>query len=274
MKNIFKYISIIALTLSVLSCEKVVDVDLDTAPPKLVVEAAINWEKGTSGANQKIKLTTTSSYFGTTIPVVSGATVFITDSNSTVFNFTETPNTGEYLCNTFIPVLNQNYTLTVAHNGKIFTASETLKPVPAIDFIEQNNAGGITGQDIEIKTFFTDPRTTDDFYMARIKANFLAFPTYEVTEDKYFQGNQIFQLYIHEKLAPGNELDIKLYGISQRYFNYMSILLSIAGSNSGNPFQSPPATVHGNIVNTANTDDFALGYFSLSETDTEHYVVK
>ena len=54
----------------------------------------------------------------------------------------------------------------------------------------------------------------------------------------------------------------------------MSILVSIAGSNVGGPFQSPPATVKGNIVNVTNKENYPLGYFSLSETDTQKYKIK
>ena len=35
------------------SCEEVIDVDLDTEKPRLVVDAGINWYKGTAGEQQK-----------------------------------------------------------------------------------------------------------------------------------------------------------------------------------------------------------------------------
>jgi hypothetical protein len=54
----------------------------------------------------------------------------------------------------------------------------------------------------------------------------------------------------------------------------MSILLSIAGNTNGSPFQSPPATVLGNIKNTTNEKNYPLGYFSLSETDNRNYLIK
>jgi hypothetical protein len=38
------------------SCTEVVNIDLNTESPRLVIEASINWQKGTSGATQKIKL--------------------------------------------------------------------------------------------------------------------------------------------------------------------------------------------------------------------------
>jgi len=54
----------------------------------------------------------------------------------------------------------------------------------------------------------------------------------------------------------------------------MSILVSIAGTNVGGPFQSPPATVKGNIINTTNKENYPLGYFSLSETDLKKFTIK
>jgi hypothetical protein len=54
----------------------------------------------------------------------------------------------------------------------------------------------------------------------------------------------------------------------------MNVLLGIAGTNGGSPFQTPPATVRGNIVNQTNFNNFALGFFRLSETDTMSYTVE
>jgi len=70
-------------------------------------------------------------------------------------------------------------------------------------------------------------------------------------------------------------LNIKLYGISERYFNYMSILINLAeGGSGGGPFSTPPSTVRGNVVNQTNEGNYALGYFRLSEVDTLDYIVE
>jgi hypothetical protein len=45
----------------------------------------------------------------------------------------------------------------VIGNGNTYTATETLKPVTPITKIVQNNQGGFTGTDIEVKTFYQDP---------------------------------------------------------------------------------------------------------------------
>lgn len=256
------------------SCEEVVDVDLDTAPPKLVIEAAINWEKETTGAQQVIKLTTTTGYFENVIPTVSGATVYIKNSTNQQFNFSEITKTGKYICTNFKPVVNETYTLTVISNGNTYTATETLKSVAPITRIEQNNQGGITGTNIEIRTFYNDPADADNYYLYKYVYSNKVTSTYYVAEDKFFQGNEYFSQSDDDDLEIGNEIEITHVGISKQYYNYMSILVSIAGSNVGGPFQSPPATVKGNIINTTNKANYPLGYFSLSQTDSIKYTIE
>ena len=66
-----KLLLLLSITVLLANCEKPIGVDLHEGAPKLVVDAEINWEKGTAGNEQKIKLTTTSSYFSSTVPIVS-----------------------------------------------------------------------------------------------------------------------------------------------------------------------------------------------------------
>ena len=272
MKNI-KIIVVFIGFILISGCEKVVDIDLNTMEPKLVIDAAIKWQKGTVGNFQTIKLSTTTSYYNNQIPTVSGATVFITDAANNVFNFVESNVAGSYVCSNFTPVLNRNYTLTVNSNGATYTATETLKPVPQIDRIEQINNAGFSGKDIEIKTFYTDNGATDDYYLFKFKPSYTAIPLFFAQEDISYQGNQIFGLFRSDKLKPGQNFEVTLSGISKQYFNYMRILISIAGNSSGSPFQSPSATVRGNIINTTNDANYPLGYFSLSEQDYRNYIV-
>lgn len=256
------------------SCEEVVDVDLKTAPTKLVIEAAINWQKGTTGKQQTIKLTTTAGYFENAVPVVSGATVFIKNSKNVQFNFSEFQKTGRYVCNNFVPEIDENYSLTVISGGNTYTATETMKGVAPITRIEQNNEGGFTGKEIETKAFFNDPANADNFYLFKYAYSHKITATYYATEDKFFQGNEFFSKSDDDDLKIGNEVEMTHYGISKQYYNYMNILISIAGSGSGGPFQSPPATVKGNIINTTDKANYPLGYFSLSETDYRKYKIQ
>ena len=142
MKTIIKYF-ILAISFAFIGCEDVIDVDLNKSEPKLVIDASIKWEKGTTGNEQTIRLTTTGDYFNATVPAANGAIVTITDSNAIVYNFIEDGTTGNYKCINFNPVLNENYTLSVSYNGQTYTSTDKLYPVPTITTIEQN-LGGFT----------------------------------------------------------------------------------------------------------------------------------
>ena len=273
MKKLY-FFSVFVLSFLIFSCEEVIPLNLDTAPPKLVVEAVIVWKKGTTGSTQKIKLSNTTSYFSDATSKVLGATVFIKNSSNTTYTFTEVPNTGEYKCLNFVPVIGENYTLTVISDGNTYTANETLQSVAPITNVEQNNQGGFSGKNIEIKTHFSDPATESNFYLYRYTYSTQVKSNFYVDEDVFFNGNPFFSLSRNNDVKSGDRIEINHYGISKTYYNYMSILVNIAGNNGGGPFQSPPATVRGNIINTTQPDNFPLGYFSLSEYDTVNYVVQ
>lgn len=260
--------------IGLLSCEDVVPIDLNEGPSKLVVEASIQWEKGTAGNEQVIRLTKTADFYATTIPVVSGAIVFITDSANNQFDFLENIGTGNYICNTFIPVLDENYTLTIVSEGITYNAVEKLIAVPMINNVVQNNNGGFTGEDIEVKYFFQDNGLEDNYYLLDVINAAKNLPEFGVIDDGFFQGNQMFGFYSDSDLKANDNLALSVSGISKNYFNYLNILLGIAGNSGGGPFQTAPASVRGNIQNLNNGADFPFGYFRLSEKSTENYIVQ
>ncbi len=273
MKNI-KIIIVLFGLIIFNSCEEVVDIPLDTDKPRLVIEASINWQKGTIGNEQKIKLTTTTDYYTNIIPTVSGAVITVKNTANVSFDFIENGNTGEYICANFIPVLNETYTLNIAVNGQNYSAKEMLMPVPIITNILQRNDAGITGDKIQIKTYYNDTPNIDNYYLYKYKYLNLIKPNLYTDEDRFFQGNQSFSISQKGDLKVGDQIQITHYGISQQYYNYMNILLSITGNQGGGPFQSPPATVKGNIKNDTNFDNYPLGYFRLSEIDEKNYTVQ
>lgn len=257
-----------------MSCEDVIELDLYTAPPKLVIDASIDWVKNTTGNEQKIKLTTTTDYYATEFPTVSGAVIYVTNSENTVFNFIESSNPGEYICTDFQPEIGETYTLTITVNGTSYTATETLIGTPPIDEnITQNNEGGFTGDELEVRYSYQDDGAQENYYMTGIQSNRVAFPEYWLLSDELLQGNRIEQFYAHEDLEIGDALNIKLYGISKRYYDYFGKVLNAAGSDGG-PFAPAAVTVRGNIINQNDNDNFPLGYFRLSEVSERNYTIQ
>lgn len=258
----------------VCSCEDVIDVDLNEAEPRLVIEASINWLKNTSGNEQSIKLSLSAPFFNDEIPPANGASVQITDTNNSTFNFIEDSNTGIYQNNNFIPVIDETYNLEIIYDNATYTATETLKSVVPIDFIEQNNNGGFSGEEIELKAFYTDPANVENHYFFEFISDIPVIPSLEVYDDIFTDGNQIFGFYTEEDLKSGDQVTIRNYGVSSRFYEFMFILLQQGSDEGGGPFETQPATVRGNCINETNPDNFPFGYFRLSEVDELVYTVE
>ncbi|WP_093368514.1 DUF4249 domain-containing protein [Psychroflexus sediminis] len=254
------------------ACEDVVEVDLEEAKSRLVVDAILQWEKGSTGANQSIELSRTRGFFEEEPIPVSGAKVVVSNSSGLEFTFVET-SPGEYVTGNFQPALNELYSLSIEVNGSVYSAEESLKPVVPIDFIEQDDAGGFSGENIELKVFYTDPEGIENYYLFKFFAPFLAFPEFDINDDEFSDGNQIFDIFSEEDLEPGMPVTIQLHGISKGYYNFLEILLAQAGS-AGGPFETQPATVRGNIKNNNDADELIFGYFGLSEVDEVIYTVQ
>ena len=273
MKNIFGCL-VVSYCFLLLSCIKVVEVDLATAEPKLVIDASIDWIKGTAGNEQKIKLSTTTGYYSATFPTVSGAEIVITNSANTVFSFIEDPGTGEYRCSNFHPVIGETYTLKVVLNGEFYTATETCIGVPDIENnIEQNSSGGFGGDEMEITYYYQDKGNEGNYYLHRILSPVSTFPDYKAEDDENSQGNLMQAYFSDKELKAGDHINIRLYGISKRYYDYFRKLLAASGADAG-PFQTTPGSVRGNIINQTHLANFAYGYFRLSEVDIKDYTIQ
>ena len=101
-----KIIYLLLISLSFTACEDVIDLELNSAEPRLVIDASLNWIKGTDGKNQLIRLTLSAPFYDLEVPPANGAVVTVTDSNNNIFNFIEDGDTGVYVNNAFIPEIN------------------------------------------------------------------------------------------------------------------------------------------------------------------------
>ncbi len=270
MKKLLYFVILIFFTTA---CEDVIELNVPTESPRLVIDASINWFKGTLGNEQQIKLTLTAPYFENSVPPANGAQVEIKDNSNNNFIFTEDGLTGIYKNSRFFPVLNETYYLTIIYDGETYTASETLKSVASIEYVDQNNEGGFSGNETELKAYYTDPADEENYYFFEFISDIPVIPSLEVYKDEFTNGNQIFGFYTEEDLASGDLVTIRNYGISKEFYNYMFILLQQNSQEGGGPFETQPATVRGNCINQTNPKNFPLGYFRASEVDELIYTV-
>lgn len=270
MRAIYFILSLILL-MGYWSCEEVVEVDVHTAPPRLVVQASINWTKDTDGTFQQIILTQTTPYFESSPSPATGATVYIENSEGQRYDFIENGTSGVYTCDHFNARLQMSYTLFIQYGDQTYQGEESMVTVANLAYITQNDGSVFSNDYIELKAYFEDPVEEQNYYFYKFETE--KDHTINVTEDRLLNGNEMFAIFVSEEIAKGDQVKVSLYGVSKQYYNYMYTLISQSGESMG-PFVTQPATVKGNIVNLSNPENYALGYFRVSQEDTYTYEVE
>ncbi|WP_299602540.1 DUF4249 domain-containing protein [uncultured Aquimarina sp.] len=261
--------------LIITSCEDVIDVDVPNGEPRLVIDASfeIYLDETPVDALGGVRLTLSAPFFDDSVPTVSDATVFITNlSDNSIINFVESLGEPGFFIPedpNVIPEFDIDYELTVIYNEETYKAITQLIPTVAIDNIEQGDGTLFEGDETEIIVFFTDDGNREDFYLFDFDFNL-----YLPSEDRFYQGESFNFSYFYEDMVGGEEVTIKILGIDERYFNYSNILIEQSEQEGGNPFQTPPAQIRGNIINTTNPDNYALGYFNLSEANRFQFTIE
>lgn len=261
------------------SCEDTIDVDVPTAEARLVVEASLDWEKGTTGNVQSISLSMSTPFFDTDQDTsVTGAIVTVTNEDSgEVFPFDDN-NDGTYSTSTFVPILNNTYHLEIVYDGETYEATETLMSVSDINEVNQSIEGGFDDELLELNLYFTDPANIENFYLIKYDVEGDLFPYLEDVSDEFTDGNEIHDFLEKDDdedseetpFEAGDVVNISLYGISEQYYNFIRLLIEQHGSQ-GDPFSSTAALIRGNCINPTNPDNYAFGYFRVTEVDTATY---
>lgn len=271
-----KSIYILFITISTIfsSCTDVVDVDVPNGGARLVVEASIDWEKGTMGNEQTIKLSTSTAFFDSNPNVpVTGATVTVTKENDgSQFIFADQSN-GEYTTTSFIPEIGAVYNLNIVYNGETYAASETLIGFTEINSVAQED--GFNEDEYRVRVLFDDPADEVNYYLGEFIQENLAVPSLASVRDEFVNGNEAFVLHFDEKNVPGTEVDIKVFGISEDFYFYIEQLIQLSGTQGGGgPFQTTPAQLKGNCVNVNDSNEEVLGYFRLSQFARTNYTIE
>lgn len=280
---------ILCFLLLTMGCEDVIEVDLPTGQPRLIVEALMRVNINEEFIPVEVKVSTTNNFFEE-IPVTKAESIVILmeelDDNGVVIqSFSSSlaekePNTGIYApdphfssdqrISTVILQENIDFSLIIRHNGRTYLAKTKYVPTNPIDTLLQGNGTLFGGDETEVVVAFTDDVSRDDFYLFNFDFN-----EFLVTEDEFYQGQQFeFSYFYDQKLESGREIDISIMGIDEEFYNYMNQLIVQSGETQG-PFQTPVATVRGNIFDVTDLDNidvfdnvdqpnvYPLGYFAI-----------
>lgn len=264
----------IALLLSVFifttACQDVIELDLNTAAARLVIDARIELnEDGSTTTN--VLLTRSAGFYVETVTTVADAGVTITDnSTGTVYNLTHSAN-GNYSTTALSVQANVTYTLDIIDGAQTYTATQTLVATVPIVNVEQEALTGL-GELVRITAFYNDPAGLGDRYLFEYKDadNFQT----DIGDDEFFDGNLAPTIFFIDDLQPDTPAVIRIKGIDDNAFKFYESLLQQSGDGGpgGGPFGTPPATVRGNIINTNDSSRYPFGYFRISQVFEVSYV--
>lgn len=281
MKAILSPILLLALCAG---CEEVIDLKLDSQQQQLVVDAALDWEKGQPGNAQTIRLAYTADYYTNREPKkATGATVLVTAADNETYTFTEQTE-GEYVCNDFKPELDKNYRLTIDYNGKRYTSEDRMREVPEIteSNITQRSDGGFTKDQIALRLTFPTQTDGDNHFMIKVaymKENDRKSRVYAI-DDKFYTDGKISLSFtgsnIGGKFVKGDEVEFTLYRVSKPYRLFIDLLTANALDNAqrGRPMFTYPSRVYGNVVYEPNPKQNPFGAFRVTQYAKIVYVVK
>lgn len=268
--NIYIKSFLILLCIGITSCEDVIEIEVPTAKARLVIEASLDWQKGTTGNNQTIKLSTSNPYFEKAASrIVTGASVKVTNNNSNAEYVFVDQNDGTYTINNFVPVINDRFTLEVVYNSETYKAIETLKSVSPIKRVEKSLDGGLYDNIEGVSIFWDDLSDVENFYLIKVIDKFEILPNFEGFSDEFVNGNEL-DAFFEGEYEQGDEVEFTLYGISKQYNDYMILLIQQYYS-AGDPFSPVPVKLKGNCINQDAQENYAFGYFRLTEFDKVTY---
>lgn len=260
------------------SCEKNIDIDLNTATPKLVVEATIE-----TGKPPIVVLSNSLNYYSAVSSqilegtFVHGAEVSITENNNIhlLREYTIDSNGVKLsfyssdITDTLLGKLNTDYSLLIKTNGNEYTATTTIPNLTKkIDSLSSRPVyESADSTKVQVYVTATDPRGLGDYIRYYTSTNNdVFFPPYNsVFDDAIIDGTTYTvpiqkgvnknmewtedDLFFHK----GDSIIMKTCNINKATFDFCRTY-EFALQSTGNPFSNPTKVI-GNISNGA------LGYF-------------
>ena len=284
-------ITILLCAILFFSCEDTIEVDLPEVETRLIVDGLVRVDKSQELVDVKIKLRESSNFFEENQPTQAESVLiyygkptsgglfedisFSTLVEKDLGNGIYVPNLEQDQIRTAFVEPGVVFILQITRQGKRYYAQTEYAPTVPIDNLEQGTDTFLDEEETEIIVTFTDNGDEDNFYLFDfMNSEFL------VVEDEFFQGQQFsFSYFYDDEITTGETVTVSILGATEEFYNYMDLVLEQT-ENNGGVFQTPVATVRGNVFDITGLDninlfdnverpnDYALGYFAMVQEYT------
>ena len=230
-------------------CQKVININLNSASPATVIVGNINDQPGpyTVTLSQTVNFTEPN-----TFPPISGAFITITDNTGIIDTLVEI-RPGTYHTKKIMGVAGRTYNLTVIANRQTYTSSSTMPQAVTFDTLTVVQQEGFRDTNLYPQAGFQDPAAVSNYYRFIETRNDTAVTRIFVLDDQYSNGRYIaYTMRSDTALAIGDSVKVEMQCIDQGAYQYFSTFMNASGGQTS----VTPANPISNISNNA------LGYFS------------
>lgn len=281
MKKIIIYAFLLSL-LSLFSCEDKVELDVPEGPKRLIIDGNMT----TLNGPQRIKITKTIGYNNKEEnPYVTNANVKITDDQGNIFPLIYTSD-GLYETDASIKgIVGNEYTLhIVTEEGKEYKSSaQTMYEITPIDSILYYHQEELLFKDFLEYGYFVaiefveNGETSGDVYRWKMYVNdSLQHDQTVVESDDQLENGVEFEgtdfVFSDRPLRVGDKVYIEQMAVTPEAAKFWDQVF-IQSSNSGGPFDSPPAPIRGNIYNVNDEKEMVLGFFGTENVESSKTIV-
>ncbi len=279
--NLVNMVRLIILALYLLlfsGCEDVIEIDLNSTNPKIVLEGSV----ANDNSPTKVRITKSTDFYEPGVyDKVTGAEIELTDSEGNSGTLTEIED-GVYQTESILGEIGRSYYISVKAEGKTYNAESTIPQQLNLDSLNIEIAPYPPGEETEetkryyLNLYFQDYPDNEDYARFRILNNGELLGGYRIYNDKYTNGN-----YINARLnlgaednniKIGDELTVQLLSIDKSSYEFYLTANSINASRTqgggGPPSSISPANPNSNWTNDA------LGVFTAFSVSTQSIVVE
>ena len=247
---------IILFSVLTFSCEDVIQVDLNSTDPKIVIEGILTDRLD----YHLVKISRSTDYFiPEDFPPVLGAEVTLSDDAGNSETLMEGEN-GVYETGLMQGIPGRTYTLTVRYEGKEYSAVSTMPEAVEIDSLVSEYYEGI----FDVKGYivhcnFKDRENIDDYVRINVIHDNVRHYYYYLYQDRLTDGLDIDYEIFNEDFEPNDEVAMELLTLNKAAFEFYSTVNFVAAAGDeggGDGSQSTPANPVTNLTNGA------FGYFA------------
>lgn len=265
-----KYIIFLLLVGILNSCEEVIDLDLNSNDPQIVIEGNVT----TYNEYAVVKISKSVDFDEANVfPKVEGAVVTLEDNlgNQEILIETEP---GIYTGSVLTGIIGRTYYLTVETEEQIYSSISTIPEQVKFDTLIINELessdrgfGNVDGgSDYEVNVRYLDPSGIKNYYAFLEYINGEPNGGIYVFDDRISDGQttEVTLLSFDRNLSSGDVITIEMHCIDKSIYNYYK---SFGNMGAGFMSSSTPANPYTNIVGGK------LGYFSAHTVEIKQYII-